>query len=131
MPEPKPFGEYTKLIEGENAQLVKANIFSEEYVSGLENVLEAILDDGTADFKKPDKRLWPLRADNYRTARKLLDEKVANIRPINNCKCGCAVEVEPVHAGFKLPYYEIVCSKCGAEVWAYCEQTVIERWNKK
>lgn len=50
---------------------------------------------------------------------------------INNCKCGQVVEVEPVHAGFKLPYYEIVCSKCGAEVWAYCEQTVIERWNKK
>lgn len=24
-----------------------------------------------------------------------------------------------------------VCDKCGAEVWAYCEQTVIERWNIK
>lgn len=55
--------------------MIKANLFSEDYVDGLEKVLETILADATADLKKPDKRLWPLRADNYRTARRLLEEK--------------------------------------------------------
>ena len=32
-------------------------------------VLRAILDDATGDVNNPDKRLWPIRAANYRAAR--------------------------------------------------------------
>ena len=57
----------------EGTEGVKANIFPEEYVAGLEDILEKILDDGTGNINQPDKRLWPIRAANYREARKLLD----------------------------------------------------------
>lgn len=35
-------------------------------------VLNSILDDATGDIKNPNKRLWPIRAENYREAKKLL-----------------------------------------------------------
>ena len=54
--------------------MVKANLYSEKYVKSLEKILEAILDDGKADPSLSGERLWPIRADNYRKARKLLDE---------------------------------------------------------
>lgn len=67
----KPFGDRMEVVPG--TQGAKANIFPEEYVAGLEDILEKILDDGTGDVKQPDKRLWPIRAANYREARRVLD----------------------------------------------------------
>ena len=41
----------------------------------LEDILRSILNDATGDLDDPSKRLWPIRADNYRVASKLLSPK--------------------------------------------------------
>ncbi len=66
-------------------KLVKANIFDQDWVDGLESVLRSIIDDGTGDIDNPKKRLWPIRAANYRKAAKLLEEypKVRATKKIN------------------------------------------------
>jgi len=38
----------------------------------LRNMLVKILDDARADLKDPAKRIWPIRAANYREATALL-----------------------------------------------------------
>ena len=41
---------------------------------GLKEVLSEILSDATRDVKDRNKRLWPIRAENYRQATYLLRE---------------------------------------------------------
>jgi len=65
---------FIKMADSDEAEC-KERVHWQTRAEKLEKILEAILDDGTGDTKEPGKRLWPLRADNYRTARRLLDEK--------------------------------------------------------
>jgi len=41
-------------------------------IEALEIILRKIIGDGTGDLENPAKRLWPIRAANYREAAKLL-----------------------------------------------------------
>ena len=47
----------------------------QKYVNLLEYVLKRILDDSTGDISNPSKRLWPIRAENYRDADRILNSK--------------------------------------------------------
>ena len=35
-------------------------------------ILQSIIHDATGDTDNPDKRLWPIRAENYRNARRIM-----------------------------------------------------------
>lgn len=54
--------------------MVKVNFFDQDWVDNLESVLRSIIHDATGDLKEPTKRVWSIRAANYRKASKLLDE---------------------------------------------------------
>jgi hypothetical protein len=43
-------------------------------IDEIRDVLKTIVDDATGDIPGP-KRLWPIRAENYRRAKALLEEK--------------------------------------------------------
>jgi hypothetical protein len=45
--------------------------------AALRELLARILDDGTGDLERPDKRLWPLRAAHQREGRRLLQQPSA------------------------------------------------------
>lgn len=47
----------------------------EKYVNQLEDILRRILDDATGDIHNPDKRIWPIRAENHQMADHILNSK--------------------------------------------------------
>ena len=57
---------------------VKANFVDQGALDALHDVLRSIIDDATGEIGNDGKRIWPIRAANYRLAVKLLEGGLKN-----------------------------------------------------
>jgi Lar family restriction alleviation protein len=117
-------GEYQKEISKLRAELAKAQ--------GCEEVLSKILDDATGDAGNFTRHLWPLRAENYREAKRLLDaRRPPELKPCPFCGGEPFMDDDDDGCGRNVDY-AVKCSKCPVRLdWCDTREEAQNAWNTR
>lgn len=84
-----------------------------EEIKQLKDCLKAVLDDATGDINNQDKRVWPIRMENYRKIQELLGLKKEKKILIENDEAVCSSCASRIRL-CRADHDEILyCPECG------------------